>query len=392
MVLPARHVWLALLSPLNMPQAPTNNIKKWLLKSFERSNKLLLITVFVPTLLASLYFGLIASDVYISESRFIVRSPQKPAMSGLGAILQNTGLTRSQDDTYSVHDFILSRDALTKLNQKLDLRAHFQQGDFLGRFPGLDRDNSFEALHRFYQKQVDVKLDTLSNITTLRVRAFSAEEAFRANQMLLTISESLINQLNERAREDMVRYAQAEVAGAEAKAKEAALVVSRYRTEKNVFDPERQSAFQLQQVGSLQQQLIAARAQLAQVKSLAPQNPQVPVLQRQVAILESEVSKETAKITGGVRSLSNKSAEFERLALDRAFADKQLATALVSLEQARNDAQRKQLYLDHIVKPGLPDNAVEPRRLRYIAATFVLGLIGWGILTMLVAGVREHQD
>ena len=70
----------------------------------------------------------------------------------------------------------------------------------------------------------------------------------------------------------------------------------------------------------------------------------------------------------------------------------QLASALASLESARNEAQRQQVYLERIAQPSLPDVAQEPRRLRSIAATFILGLVAWGILSMLVAGVREHQD
>jgi capsular polysaccharide transport system permease protein len=355
-------------------------------------NLLFLVTVVAPTLLASLYFGLMASDVYVSESRFMIRSPQKQTMTALGAILQGAGLSRSQDDTYTVHDFILSRDALQKLNTQLKLDESYRDGDIFSRFPGLDMDDSFEALHRYYQKQVSVQLDTLSSITTLRVRAFNAEEAYRVNQMLLGISEALINQLNERARMDMVRYAQTEVDAAEATAKVAALAVSRYRTEKEVFDPEKQSALQLQQVSRLQEELIAAKTQLVQVRSIAPNNPQVAVLQRQVGILEGEIRKETAKVAGGERSLSNKAAEYERLALDRIFADKLLGTALASLEQARNEAQRKQLYLDRIVEPGKPDIAVEPRRFRAVLTTLVLGLIAWGVLSLLVSGMREHND
>jgi len=355
-------------------------------------NRLFLATVVVPTLLAILYFGLIASDVYISESRFIIRSPQQQTITSLGAILQGAGLTRSQDDTYTVHDFILSRDALRKLDTQLKLSQSYGEGDFLSRFPELDMDNSFEALHRYYQKQVSVQLDTLSSISTLRVRAFNADEAHRINQMLLDMGEALINQLNERSRQDMIRYAQAEVDVAEESARAAALAVSRYRSEKTVFDPEKQSALQLQQVSRLQDELIAAKSQLAQVRSLAPKNPQVSVLQRRVGILEAEIQKETAKVAGGERSLSSKAAEYERLALNRAFADKQLATALASLEQARNEAQRKQLYLDRIVEPGRPDVAVEPRRLRNVAATLALGLVAWGVLSLLIAGVKEHQD
>ena len=62
-----------------------------------------------------------------------------------------------------------------------------------------------------------------------------------------------------------------------------------------------------------------------------------------------------------------------------------------SLEEARNEARRKQAYVERIVQPSLPDEAQEPRRLRGIFATFVLGLIAWAILTMLLAGIREHH-
>ena len=61
-----------------------------------------------------------------------------------------------------------------------------------------------------------------------------------------------------------------------------------------------------------------------------------------------------------------------------------LASALATLEQARNEAQRKQLYIERIVQPIKPDEAMEPRRFRGIFATLMLGLVAWGILTMLI--------
>jgi capsular polysaccharide transport system permease protein len=191
----------------------------------------------------------------------------------------------------------------------------------------------------------------------------------------------------------MIRFAAAEVAAAESSAKAATLAVASFRTQKGVFDPERQSSLQLQLVSKLQDELIATKTQLAQVRDIARDNPQVPSLQKKLETLQAEINSEMAKVAGGgERSLSSRSAEFERLSLERAFADRQLAAAMTSLEQARNEAQRKQLYLERIVQPSLPDVAVEPRRLRGVAATFLLGLVAWGILSMLIAGVREHQD
>ncbi len=357
-------------------------------------NKLLLITTIIPTALAILYFGLIASDVYISESRFVVRSPERQSNSGFGMLLKGAGFSRSQDDSYTVQDFMLSRDALKELTDKLKVDNKYSSSsiDPISRFAGLSLDNSFEALHRYYQKKVEIQLDSASSISTLTVRAFTAEDSAQINEQLLEMSEGLVNQLNERGRQDMIRFASKEVGEAEKKAKAAALVLSSYRNQKGVIDPERQSTIQLQQVAKLQDDLIATKAQLAQLRSFTKDNPQIPSLQRRMETLQSEIDGENNKVAGGERSLAFKAAEYQRLQLDRDFADKQLASAMASLEQARNDAVRKQLYLERIVQPSKPDMAMEPQRVRGILTTLVLGLISWGILTMLIAGIKEHQD
>jgi capsular polysaccharide transport system permease protein len=359
-----------------------------------RINRLFLLTVALPTTLAVVYFGLMASDIYISESRFVVRSPDRQVASGLGALLKGAGFSRAQDDSYTVHDYILSRDALKEINDKLGVGKAFSSSnvDLFSRFGGLDFDTSFEALYRYYQKKVDMQQDTASSISTLTVHAYSAQDAFNINQKLLELSEALVNRLNERGRQDLIRSAAAEVLEAETKSKTAALALSSYRNAKGVVDPERQATVQLQQVAKLQDELIATKTQLAQLRAFTPQNPQIQSLQLRAQTLQAEMDTETTKVAGGERSLSGKAAEFQRLALEREFADKQLGSALVSLEQARNEAQRKQVYLERIAQPSVPDIAMEPRRLRAIFSTFVLGLAAWGILTMLLAGVREHQD
>lgn len=364
-------------------------------KGIERSihtHKLFWLTVVLPTMTAILYFGLIAANVYISESRFVVRSPERSTASPLGMLLKGTGFTRSQDDSYTVQDFMLSRDVLHALDEKVKLRAEYKKGDVFSRFPGLEWDDSFENMHRYYQKMVGVQLDPVSSIATVTVRAFSPGEAQQINQHLLEMSEALVNQLNERGRQDMIRFAANEVAEAEKKAKLAALTLARYRNEKGVIDPEKQSAIPLQQIAKLQDELILTKSQLAQLQLLTKENPQIPVLKKRIQMLETEIKLESDHVAGGGRSLASKASEFQRLALEKEFADKQLASALASLEQARNEAQRQQLYLERIAQPSLPDAAMEPRRVRNIITTVVLGLVAWGVLTMIVAGIKEHMD
>ncbi|WP_429565514.1 hypothetical protein [Paraburkholderia sp. MM6662-R1] len=373
---------------------PPSGKKKGLVERIKGVNRLFALAVVVPTTIAIAYFGLVASDVYVSESRFVVRSAQRQSQTSVvGALLQGTGFSRAQDDTYPVIDYIQSRDALKELNQSDYIADTYgNHGDFLSHF-SRRLDGSFEALWKYYGKHiVTVDLDSTSAITTLQVRSYTADDAEKINEKLLEMSERLVNRMNARAAADTVQFAQSQVDVAAGKAKDAAAALATYRDSYTVFDPDRQSALQLQQVTALQTQLFAAQTQLIQLQSIAPQNPQIPVLKTSIATLEKQIEAATGGVTGGKNSLSNKAAVYARLQLDSQFADKQLASAMAALESARAEAQRKQLYLERLVQPNTPDVAIEPKRLKSIFEVFALGMIVWGVLSLLLAGVREHHD
>jgi capsular polysaccharide transport system permease protein len=355
----------------------------------------LVLTVIVPTCAAIVYYGFIASDVFISESRFLVRSPQHQSQSGLfGQILQGSGLAHSQDDTYSVHDYILSRDALRELDTKLGVRKAFtsKHVDPINRFPGPAGDESFEEFYRYYGKHVGVEYDSSTSISTLTVHAFTAQDAERINDQLLQMSESLVNTLNDRSRRDLIRYAEDEVKVATDKATAAAVALFEYRSKHAVFEPDKQAAIQLESVAKIQEELISTEAQLAQVQKLSPNNPQISGLESRADTLKHAIGTEAAKVTGANGSFSARAPDFERLTLETVFAEKQLGVVLADLETARSEALRQQLYLERLVQPNLPDKAMEPRRIRSIFTVLLLGLIFCGVASLLIAAIREHSD
>lgn len=354
---------------------------------------LFLITVVVPTVLAILYFGFLASDVYISQSTFVVKSPDKQSASGLGILLKSAGFTNAGEEVFAAQEYVLSRDALGALNKdRAFARAYSDPSiSLFDRFSPSAAEGSFEDLYRYYQGKVTVEHDSTKSVTQLTVRAYSPAAAQRFNKELLGLAEMTVNRLNTRGREDLVRYAQAEVEEAEEKSRRAALALSVYRNREGVVDPERQAEVQMEMVAKLQDELIATEAQLTQLRSFTPQNPQIPAFEKRVEGLKAEIAEQMGKMAGGRRSLSSAAAQYQRLLLAAEFAEKQLAGAMASLQEARNEARRKQAYLETIVQPNLPDDALEPRRLRSIAATFVLGLVAWGILSMLFSATREHS-
>jgi capsular polysaccharide transport system permease protein len=289
---------------------------------------------------------------------------------------------------------MVSRDALRILIDRLPIRQAFSIPERLplNSFPNLFGDDSFDAFHRYYRKHVSVSVDSTSGISVLAVRAFRPEDAFKINETLLELSEKLINELNSRARQDLIQFASSEVDNAEKRTRTAALALSAYRSDKQVFDPERQSSVQIQQIARLEDELIMSKTKLVQLEDTSNQSPQIRALKKRIEILTAEIASETSKIVGSDSSLAQKAAEYERLSLDRVFAEKSLAAALASLETARNEALRKQLYLERIVNTNLPDRSFEPKRIKGTVEVFLLGLIAWGIASMLIAGIREHQD
>ncbi len=355
---------------------------------------LFLATVIIPTIMAILYFGVFASDVYISESRFVVRSPDKPSTTGLGVLLKSTGFGNAGDEIYAAQDFMMSRDALQALNKKSAFVNAYTAPSvsFFDRFNSLGFGGTFEDLYKYYEKKVKVNQDTTSSIVTLNVRAYTAKDAQRFNEQLLEMAEATVNRLNARGRQDLIRFAEKEVTDAKSQSQDAAVALSVFRNQEGVVDPEKQATVQLQMISKLQDELIVTRTQLRELRAFAPQNPQIEVLAARASGLSAEINEQLGMVAGDKKSLSSRAAQYQRLWLESQFADKQLASAMASLEEARNEARRKQAYVERIVQPNLPDDSLEPRRIRGIIATFVLGLATWGILSMLIAGMREHRD
>lgn len=356
--------------------------------------RLFWLTVLAPTMLASAYFGIFASDVYVSESRYVVRSPEKPQKAGLGMLLGSAGFGAANEEVRAAQGFIESRDALRAINSDEFARQAWSKDSVsvFDRFDPLGWSGSFEELYRFYGGKVDAAYDAETGITVLTVRAFSADEAKTINSRLLQNAEKLVNQLNERGRNDLVRFAEQEVAEAKEQAAEAAQNLAAYRNRKGVIDPERQATVQLQMISKLQDELIGARMQLLQLTRAASQNPQIPLLKVRIAGLDQAIKQELGQVAGGDGSLSAAAAEYQRLQVQREFADQQLGLSLAALQDARNESRRQGAYVERVAQPSLPDEPLEPRRIRGILATLIVGLVAWGILTMLVAGVREHRN
>lgn len=352
----------------------------------------------VPTLIAAVYYFGIASNMYMSEADFVVRGPgTAKSLDGIAGMLQakSSGEQAGQDEALIVQRFIMSRDAVRKLALHDDLRSVLgrPEGDSVSRFPGITYwRNDFEALYRAYSRFVEVDIDGETGVSVLKVKAYRPEDAQKISQALLTYSEQLVNDLNERTREDALRSFQKEVTETQRQIGDLQVQLTAYRIKQQMLDPKSAAEGPLALLKVLNTQRANAQAQLADALKNSPNSPQVPLFRTRVASLERLIADQRTKITGDTDFVAAAETEYERLDEARKLAETQLASAYRSLEAARLDAQRQGLFLETIARPSLPDYPLYPKRLVSFSMVLASCLLAYGIAWLLVASVREHAS
>jgi capsular polysaccharide transport system permease protein len=366
-----------------------SRISEWLKK-----RRWFILSVIAPTILAAVYYGAIASDVYVSESHFVIKSPdqKRSQMSTLANLIQTTGLSGGQEQTNEVLGFVRSRDALKHLEQNPGIRAKFSSPsvDIFSRFPRPFQSDSSEDLYKYYGRMIEARLDTETGLATITVHAFTPKDAYEINSRLLDLSEQLVNRLNARALSRAISEAQNQVELATARAKQARVVLTQYRNTQAVIDPAKQAVGVLEIANNMAAQRSALQAQLEQMQRVTPANPSITALQNRINAISSQIAAQNSRLVGTTSAIASKLGGYENLLVEQEFATQSLNVANAALVQARAEAQRQQFYLERVVDPNMPDTPLLPRRLQNVivvaAAAVCLYFIAW----MLIVGILEH--
>ena len=350
--------------------------------------------VLVPIALTSVYYSLIASDQYTSESRFIVKSQgrQTPQVTTLASLIQTTGLSAGAEQTGEVISYIKSRSALADLQRHMNVKAAYatRLADSLSRYPSPFVDDRFENLYKFYNGKIAAHTDSESGLAILTVDAFRSDDAQRINEQLLEFSEVLVNRLNDKARDTAISEAQTRVAAAEQRVTQARVALGAFRNQQSLLDPAKQASGVLDVSNRLIAEQASLQSQLNDMQRVAPRNPSIPALQGRIVAIGREIAAQNGRAVGTSTGIASKLGSYEKLAAEQEFAAQTLTAANAALEQARSEAQRQQFYLERVVSPNRPDMPLLPRRLRAIltiaAVVLCLYTVGW----MLVVGILEH--
>jgi capsular polysaccharide transport system permease protein len=144
----------------------------------------------------------------------------------------------------------------------------------------------------------------------------------------------------------------------------------------------------------LEATLAARKTELnTQLAFLNSEAPQVVATQNEIRALAQQIGAEKGRLVGtdGER-LNDLVARFQDLQIDLEFAMDVYRSALTALETARLEASRKLKHLIVLASPGLPQEALYPRRLYALLTMLVFLTLVYGIGRLVVATIRDHTD
>jgi len=349
----------------------------------------------LPTLLAITYFYAISANRYQSEARFVLRMPGRSAANAATTnLLQSMGVIRSTEDGYIVREYLESRDAMAILGKNGQLQEIYEKPrwDFIWRFPNPFMSNSEEGLYRQYKRMISTSFDSSTGVNLLKVQAFAPADARRLAGELLKAAEALVNHLNERARNDTVAFAEAESDRARKRVVQAQAMLAAFRERERLVDPSQATLAVLEAIAKLSTEVAQVSVQLGELAKASPNAPQIGVLRGRRTALEAQIATERQRLAGDTQSIAPKIAEYERLTLEREFAEKALMAAMASVELARIEASRQQVYLEQVATPSEPDYPTYPWRLIWCLATFAAGYMAWRTWRVWAADTLRHTN
>ena len=352
----------------------------------------LLFFVALPTFLVGRYYYTEATDMYETESQFVIQKSEAAGASALGGLFSGTGFANSAD-SITVQGYLTSREAMMRLDDEMGYRAHFQQ-DFIDDLQRLPSDASLEDAYKLYEDNVKVGYDLTEGVIHLEVIAATPEDSQAFSKALIRFAEERVDELSRRLREDQMKGAQAAYDTAEVEMFDAQAEVLRLQQSRGVLSADAEIAAQMGIINSLELQIEDKLLDLAEIlDNPNPNEIRSDILQREidrrverVAFLRQKLTETT---TSSV-SLATISGELQIAETNMMTRQLMLQQSLQLLETARVDANRQVRYLSIGVTPIAPDVPTYPRKMESTILAFIIFMGIYIMLSLTVAILREQ--
>jgi capsular polysaccharide transport system permease protein len=354
------------------------------------------IIVLLPVFTTWWYLNERAVDQFASTIGFTVRSEDvSSATDLLGGLGQSFGGGGGSDSDI-LYEFIRSQALVAQIDRELDLRDYYSRHVDVDPVFGFNPEGTIEDLTAYWQRMVRISYDAGSGLMELRVLAFDPIEARAIANAIFDKSTKMINDLSAIAREDGTRYAREDLELAVERLKIARESLTAFRISSEIVDPTADVAGQMGLLNLLQAQQVEALIEFDLLNNSTREgDPRLEQARRRIDVIEDRIREERQKFGVGANtgdtSYAETIAEFERLAVDREFAEQAYAATLAAFDGARAEANRQSRYLAAYIKPTLAERSEFPNRPLLIAIVGLFSFLGWAIMSLVYYALRDRR-
>lgn len=352
--------------------------------------------VIVPLAVESVYWGLIASKQYATEAKFTIQAGQASPLDTLGGLF-GLGASQTAQDTEIVAQYIKSRTMVEALDRALDMRRIYSRDD-VDYFSRFDHDDPIEDLEKYWNKRVTVKIENLSRIVDVSVRAFTPQDSLALTNKVLSLSEAIVNDLSNRSRRDALAQSLSELERSEKRLKEATAAMRDARNAQHVLDAKSAAESIEKIVSVLRLERAKLEQDLAAQPGVASDSPHVRIIRARIASIQKQIEDYSNKIAsaGGTSgnkegSLANRLGLLSRKQVDLDLARQQYAQASAVYQNARVNLETQQVYLVTSMRPTLAQESTYPRRWWEWSIIVFPALLIWAILVAIAFLVRDNM-
>lgn len=341
---------------------------------------------------ASIYWGAVATDRYVSRAHIVLQSPEIiPTSFNVSSLLSGTS---GSGDLLLLQDYLQSVDILKKIDKQLNLRKHYTQSkiDWLSRLES--QDVPIETFYKYMQSMITVHYDDYAQLLEVRVQAFSPDMAQKIVKALLKEGENHMNEMGQRLAEEQLKFIDQQAQNLEKRLFDARDEVLKYQNEHGLVAPTQTVEAIFSTVSRLQAELALLNARIkAQKTYQSDRSPEIRRMESQAKAMQEQIDIEQNKLaTASGHSLNQVSAEFETLQMRAKFALEQYSNALTARESTRVEASRKLKQISVLEYPTLPEFSTRPERLYNVTVFALMSLLLAGIFHLIVSVIRDHRD
>lgn len=339
------------------------------------------------------YWGFLASERYVSEARIVIDRTDIGGGQGSDFFSLIIGGNKG-NDLMLLREHLRSVDMLNKLDGKLDLRGHYsdKRYDIISRM--WFQDSSQEFFHSHFLSRVSIEMDNVSGVLRIRAQAYTPEMAQSVAASLVEEGEAFMNEMAHSLAREQVAFLEKQTAQIGERVLKARSAVVEYQSLKGLVSPQAAIEAIASIAANFEGQIAELKArQQAMLGYLSPNAPEIAQITLQINALEKQLGKEQARLASPKGSTLNRTVEeFQRMQMEVEFAQDLYRSALAALEKGRVEATRTLKKVSVLQNPTRPQYPLEPRRIYNIIVFAISVFVLVGIIQMLVAIIRDHQD